>query len=131
VHDIPDDLAGLLVAWWRHERAESTAHLGMPRECPSTRGYVAGKNWASDHGDVDAIIMRRIIEAVDAAIDSLPPPERSAAHIAAKNIASGSQVWSSPRLPEDPAAQADVFASMVHRLSTRLHLTQIAENHIH
>lgn len=39
------------------------------------------------------------MEAVDAVIDSIPQPHRTALAFQARNLSSRAQVWSSPRLP--------------------------------
>ena len=39
--------------------------------------------------------------AIDASIDRVPQPHRTAIQFQARNLATGANVWQSPRLPQD------------------------------
>lgn len=113
---IPDEVADLLLLWWRSE-SRAKAVSGYPTECPSTRGYTSRYRGGAD--DVDSLRESRIVARVAATIDALDPDMRSAAHILARNLATGLQVWSSARIPAGPVGQA-LFIATVDELALRL-----------
>jgi len=120
--NIPDDLADLLLLWWLAERRGATAMLGMPRECPSTRGYRSGGHWDAENGVDEAHSRSVLVQAVSRAVDALQVAERCAAHLMARNLATGAQVWDSARLPADERARELVFMDAVRSLHRRLGL---------
>lgn len=120
--DTPDDLADLLTVWWRAEQRSELAALGMPRECPSTRGFRSTALWNAENDDDVGWYWPAAVRAVASAVDALPGVQRAAVHVAARNLATGAQVWVSSRLPADPAARDAVFAGAFSALRHALRL---------
>lgn len=80
-------LNDILAEWHAWQLADSMAE-GYPSRSPSCALGPAGG--AGDGPDM---------EAVDAVIDSIPQPHRTALAFNARNLHCRAQVWSSPRLP--------------------------------
>lgn len=57
--------------------------------------------WDDRNGVVDLLVERKIMESFDAAVWSIPQPHLTALQFQARNLHSGAQVWTSPRLPAD------------------------------
>ena len=117
--EIPEDLADLLLLWWLSERGADLAVLGMPRECPSTMGYRPRQRDSADLQDAQT--HQVIVRAVRAAVDALEDPERAAAHVMARNLATGADVWASSRVPLGEAGRA-VFERAIADLTLALGL---------
>lgn len=114
---IPDEVADLLLLWWRSEsRAKAVA--GYPTECPSTKGY-SPRVRGYDAETVDSLRESRIAARVAAVVAALDPDMRSAAHIMARNLVTGATVWSSARIPEGPVGRA-LYMATVDELALRL-----------
>lgn len=118
---VPEDLADLLLLWWIAERGADLAQLGMPRECPSTRGYRPRGRDSEDLQEAATYLV--VVQAVQFAVDALEGPERAAAHVLARNLATGADVWASSRIPPGEAGRL-VFERAVDRLSQALGLTE-------
>lgn len=84
-----DLLNECLVAWHRWS-ADYTVGSGYSSRSPSCMLGPSGGN--SDGLDV---------EAIDAVIDGIPQPHRTALAFQARNLSSRAQVWASPRLPDN------------------------------
>lgn len=84
-----DLLNEYLVVWHRWSAEDSIAE-GYPSRSPSCALGPAGGG--SDGPDV---------EAIDAVMDAVPQPHRTALAFQARNLSSRAQVWKSPRLPEN------------------------------
>lgn len=112
--DPGDDLAELLVLWWRAERWTGSP-MGYPTECPSTRGYRSSRR-GDDDPVTDAMLYRTAVRAISAAVDALQDQQRVAVHLVARNLCSGADVWRSSRLPapgpELDAICASAFAAL-------------------
>lgn len=83
-----NDLLNEYLVTWHRWSAEDSIAEGYPSRSPSCALGPAG---GSDEG--------ADMEAVDAVIDSIPQPQRTALAFQARNLSSRAQVWSSPRLP--------------------------------
>lgn len=83
-------LNDVLADWHAWQLADSIAE-GYPSRSPSCAlGPAGGRDDGPD------------MEAVDAVIDSIPQPHRTALAFQARNLHCRAQVWSSPRLPDSP-----------------------------
>ncbi len=111
-----EDLDDWLLIWWMAERRAGLAPLGLPRECPSTRGYRSTAIWASDHGDDDAHDRAGLVRLVGAAVAALEPAHRAAVHTHARNLAAGAVVWQSARV--GPAEEAAAGAALMLALES-------------
>lgn len=84
---LPQALNEILAEWHAWQLADSIAE-GYPSRSPSCAlGPASGSGDGPD------------MEAVDAVIDSIPQPHRTALAFNARNLHCRAQVWSSPRLP--------------------------------
>lgn len=92
---LPLALNDILAAWHAWQLAESIAE-GYPSRSPSCVLGPAGGG-GGDGPDM---------EAVDAVIDSIPQPHRTALAFNARNLHCRTNVWSSPRLPESPTERS-------------------------
>lgn len=109
------DTLELLVLWWRYESQQQHVD-GYPRECPSTAGYRASRQYDDGNGALETDARGLLAARVGHAVDSLPEPYRTALYMLARNRALGAEVWRSPRLPEDGDERAAVVAEAVWRL---------------
>lgn len=83
-----NDLINEILKEWHCWSAEYAMASGYSSRSPSC---IAGPVSAGSDG-IDT-------EAVDAVIDAIPQPHRTALAFQARNLNSRAQVWSSPRLP--------------------------------
>lgn len=83
-----NDMLNEYLVTWHQWSAEDSIAEGYPSRSPSCALGPAG-------GDSDGVDM----ETVDAVIDAIPQPHRTALAFQARNLNSRAQVWSSPRLP--------------------------------
>lgn len=83
-----NDLLNEILREWHSWSAGDTIAEGYPSRSPSCALGPAAS-------DVDGPCM----ETVDAVMDAIPQPHRTALAFQARNLHSRAQVWSSPRLP--------------------------------
>lgn len=83
-----NDLLNEILYGWHSWSAGDTIAEGYPSRSPSCALGPAGS-------DGDGPCM----ETVDAVMDAIPQPHRTALAFQARNLHSRAQVWSSPRLP--------------------------------
>lgn len=79
------------------------------------------RGWDSTHDLVDDELEGDRMEAIDFHISEMPPIQRTALQINARNLATGFQVWSSVRLPLDPIERAVILIHARVALRLRLH----------
>ena len=113
------DTIGLLVLWWRYE-SQIPAVEGYPRECPSTAGYRASRQYDSDNGAFETDERGQLASRIGYIVNGMDEPYRTALHILARNRATGSAVWTSPRLPQDKDERAEVVSEAVMRFEAAL-----------
>lgn len=105
----------LLTLWWRYEKGWLPVQA-YPTECPSTSGYKTSRQYDSDNGafetDERGQLAQRIGNVV-AGIPDTPKRWRTALYILARNRATGVQVWTSARLPEDEQERMELVAEAV------------------
>lgn len=109
----------LLVLWWRAESGWTPVE-GYPVECPSTRGWRASRQYDDANGAMETDERGRLIQTIGHAVNRQPEPYRTALYMLARNRAQGTRVWSSPRLPTDPDALAELTADALERFSEAL-----------
>lgn len=85
-----NDMLNEILREWHQWSSEYTMGRGYSSRSPSCIAGPAGG--ASDGADM---------ETVDAVIDAIPQPQRTALAFQARNLSSRAQVWTSPRLPVD------------------------------
>ena len=102
-----DDLLKL----WHTMASGETYTEGYPTECPSCRDASTSKQWhgtdVDDQGNVyqtaPEIDRTGEYQYVDAIINRIPQPHRTALQFNARNLCTNAQVWASPRLPTGEA----------------------------
>lgn len=99
-----------LLAGWHAWCAGHALVCGFPSVNASCRSSRASRQYDDTNGSLDAHIDAMLAEAVDAVVDSIAEPFRSALATQARNLYTGAQVWASPRLPACAVARADLLA---------------------
>lgn len=106
----------LLVLWWRAE-SQWTPVEGFPQECPSTRGWRASRQYDDFNGAQDIDERGLLIRHIGQVVAQIEQPYRTALYMVARNRASGTNVWSSPRIPGDATQRAQLVAEAIDRFS--------------
>jgi hypothetical protein len=101
-------LNDLLVEW--HRWCNRYQHVkGYASSDPTCRDYRASRQYDDTNGALDADLSASTLETVSAEIFALEQPYQTAIQIQARNMATGKQVWTSPRLPADPMERAGIL----------------------
>lgn len=95
---LAEHINSLLAQWHAWSSGRSMVH-GYPTINTTCRGSRSLRQYDDANGGLDAHIDHVLMEAVDAVIDGIPDPWRSALSVQARNLQTGAQVWNSPRLP--------------------------------
>ena len=98
-----------LLSMWHWWASAGTFAAGYPSQTAACRQARASRQYDDANGGLDAYIDACLCEAVDAVLDAVEQPYRTALHIQARNLATGAQVWSSPRLPADREDRAQLL----------------------
>lgn len=98
---ILDDLLARYHVWARGFRL-----CPSPGADPMFRNVKSGRGWDSTQDIIEDEISNSTMESLDFEIGEMPEPKRSAIYANARNLASRHAVWTSPRLPTDPAERA-------------------------
>lgn len=94
-----DTLLNDLLAKWHRHCAGYSFGRGYPTTDVTCRQARTSKQYDYENGAMDANVDNAIMEAFDAAMDKVDQPWRTALSFQARNLHTGSNVWSSPRLP--------------------------------
>ena len=98
----------LLRIW--HEWASAYRPVrGYPSQSPTRRMHTISNQYADANGALDAAIDDVVAEGIDAQVQAMADPHRTAIHCNARTLATGAAVWSSPRLPTDRVARAIIL----------------------
>lgn len=97
-----DHLLNDLLAKWHRYCAGYSFGKGYPSSDVTCRQSRTSKQYDYDNGAMDASVDQSIMEAFDAAMDTIEQPWRTALSLQARNLHTGNSVWISPRLPADP-----------------------------
>lgn len=106
--EINEKLNDLLARWHAHCLGYS-AGKGYPSGDAVCRHADTTSAWDWWNGAVDKEVDRKIMEAFDAAIWTIPQPHLTALQFQAKNFHTGKQVWRSQRLPADERERAVIL----------------------
>lgn len=98
--EINEKLNDLLARWHAHCSGYS-AGKGYPSGDAVCRSTPSASHWDWWNGTMDAAVEKKIMEAFDAAIWTIQQPYLTALQFQARNLYTGKQVWTSPRLPVD------------------------------
>jgi hypothetical protein len=116
---IEASLDGLLIVWRKWQQAESVGQ-GYPTTAPGCKLYRASRQYDDSNGALDSDMDATLGAAVDAHIEEIAQPHKTALHLDARNLVTGVSVWSSARLPIDPMARAIIVAEARGQLIRRL-----------
>lgn len=114
------DLIGLLVLWHRVEQAGALRALGLPAECPSTRGYKTSRQYDDINGAAETDERGILAKAVGNVVNAMHEPYRTALYVLARNNSTGVCVWHSPRLPEPGEALDEVVSKALALFAERV-----------
>ncbi len=117
-NNIDELLNDILAAW--HRWARGYQHVGGINSSPMFRNAKTSKGWDSLSDIADEEIDGGRNESVDFHVMALEPTHRTAIQLQARNIVTGLNVWSSPRLPQDPEERTIVVMEARNRLLKRL-----------
>lgn len=114
-NDLEELLNDLLSRW--HHWASQFRHVAGYNTCSAAmHQFRTSRQYDSENGALDQDVENRIMAAVDACIDRVPQPLRTALWINARNLSTGCAVWRSARLPENDMQRALVVAEARSRL---------------
>lgn len=103
--EINERLNDLLVRWHAHCLGYSPGK-GFPSGDAVCRNAKTSSTWDGWNGSQDHAIDKKIIDAFDGVIWNVPQPHLTALQFQARNLFTGKQVWTSPRLPADQVERA-------------------------
>lgn len=119
IDDIEEVLNDLLSRW--HHWADHFRAVAGYNTCSSAmQQYRASRQYDSENGALDQDNENRTMAAVDACIDRVQQPHRTALHINARNLCTGNTVWRSVRLPADDMQRALLVAEAREKLTKLL-----------
>lgn len=98
--DINERLNDLLRRWHAHCLGYSSGK-GYPSGDAVCRQGKSSSVWDGWNGAQDQAVEKKIMEAFDGAMWLIPQPYLTALQFQARNLFTGKQVWTSPRLPVD------------------------------
>jgi hypothetical protein len=113
------DIHDMLVLWHRRESLWNPVE-GYPRECPSTAGYRASRQYDSDNGASESDHTSMVISHVDDVVKAMDEPFQTAIKLFARNRATGASVWRSQRLPQDQQEVAEITQEALEIFSMRV-----------
>lgn len=118
-------LSDLLISW--HRWSAGYGYAGQPSTSAMFSSVPSPKQWEDTREIADRDQRRATMEAIDFAVNggerregALPEPHRTAIEFHARNLNSGVQVWSSPRLPSDPEELGVLTLEARNMLAKRL-----------
>lgn len=112
-------LDGLLIIWHTWASGEQVGQA-YPSSAPGCALYRASRQYDTENGAMDGDVDSAIGAAVDAAVQKMENPYRTAIHINARNLVIKVSVWGSARLPVDPVERAKIMATARDQLRRRL-----------
>lgn len=111
-------IADLLSSW--HKWASGWSGVAAYGSCAMFTGVRSSRQWDSANDVVDGYLHNSQMKAIDFHVMELDPVHRTAIQIKARNLATGANVWSSPRLPQDPEERAVLMLEAMNALTKRL-----------
>lgn len=113
--EINERLNDLLRQWHGHCLGYSHGK-GYPSGDAVCRNAKSSSVWDNWNGAQDKAVDQKIMEAFDAAMWNVPQPYLTALQFQARNLWTGKQVWTSPRLPTDPVERGVLLMEARNRL---------------
>lgn len=115
ISDVDTVVNDLLVSWhkWCSRYQFGKAYPSSDVACRQSK---TSRQYDDQNGALDADVDQTIMEAFDAAMERVDQPWRTALSIQARNMATGANVWSSPRLPQDPIERSILIMEARNKL---------------
>jgi hypothetical protein len=110
VVDEVEEIVNDLLSRWHHWANQFSLVAGYNTCSSAMEQFRASRQYDSENGAIDQDIENRIMAAVDACIDRVHQPYRTALWINARNLSTGRSVWRSARLPVDDMQRALMVA---------------------
>lgn len=104
--EIAEQLDGLLAQWHQWQRQATTR--GFNSRALVCGEYRTSRQYDDANGALDSDLEHRTMKQVDFQVLQMLDPYKAAIYANARALASGAMVWSSPRLPQDPAERQAV-----------------------
>jgi hypothetical protein len=118
--DGTEEVINDLLSRW-HTWASQFAYVVGFNTCSSAmQQFRASRQYDSENGALDQDVENRVMAAVDACIDRIHQPYRTALWINARNLCTGCAVWRSARLPTDDLERALLVAEARERFAKLL-----------
>jgi hypothetical protein len=95
-----------LLCEWHHYCQHTADRAGLPGRAAGFGQSRSNSQFDWENGLESEMVDRRIMQGFDAAISRVPQPWHTALQFEARNLAVRYQVWTSPRLPENPEERA-------------------------
>lgn len=108
--DEVEEVVNDLLSRWHHWANQFTLVAGFNTCSSAMQQFRASRQYDSENGALDQDVENRIMAAVDACIDRVHQPYRTALWINARNLNTGVAVWRSARLPIDEMQRALMVA---------------------
>lgn len=117
--ELSERVNDLLSRWHAWSAGHAYAH-GYASVNAACRMAKASRQYDDQNGSLDAQIDVSLMEAVDAQIDAIADPWRSALMVQARNLYTGASVWNCPRLPRSGGARMEVLVLARKKFVDRL-----------
>ena len=111
-------LDDLLTDW--HQWARGWTAVAAYGSCAMFAGVRSSSQWDSEREVVDGALDNIQMRSFDFHVNELSPMHRTALQIEARNLATGSSVWTSARLPENLHERRMVLQQAKSALINRL-----------
>jgi hypothetical protein len=82
--------------------------------------YRCSRQYDDQNGALDASLDNLQMQAVEFAVRQMADPYRSAIYVLARALYSGTAVFTSPRVPDDPVQRGLIVTNARHMLTVRL-----------
>jgi hypothetical protein len=108
-----------LLAMWHRWQDSYRLKTGYPKTAAGCSQYRCSRQWDDSNGALDLDADVAMCEAIDAEVNRMADPHRTAIHVEARNLVSV-RVFRSARLTEDPAELRRITAEARAMLWKRL-----------
>ena len=96
----PDSVLNDLLERWHVWKSGYRGQRSWGTASPTCRGAQSGMLYDRENGALDASIENTIMRGFDETVGRVAQPWNTALQLQARNLATGYEVWHSPRLPE-------------------------------
>lgn len=119
VRDETDNLLDDLISGW-YRWAKSWSGVQSHGASAMFVDVKTSRQWDSENDVVDSTLHNTTMHAIDFHIGELDPVHRTAIQLQARNLVTGYNVWTSPRLPADPFERTTILIEARTTLLRRL-----------